>query len=78
MERHHRRLIGAGTEGKGSESFACLAPEVAEKRAYGGTQKPYCNENKFWSEEVQFTEGHKPTYGRRISNDEKGHFSPET
>jgi len=51
---------------------------VAEKRAYGGTQKPYCNENKFWSEEVQFTEGHKPTYGRRISNDEKGHFSPET
>ena len=57
LERDHRRLIGAGMEGKGSESLACLAPEVPEKRAYGGTQKPYCNEDKFWSEDIHFMEG---------------------
>lgn len=57
MERDHRRLFGTGMEEKGSESLACLAPEVAEKRAYGGTQKPCCNEDKFWSEDIRLTEG---------------------
>lgn len=44
-------------EGKDSESLACLAPEVAEKSAYGGTQKPYCEEDEFRSEDIHFTEG---------------------
>lgn len=44
-------------EGKDSESLAHLVPEVAEKRAYGGTQKPYCDEDKFWPEDIQFMEG---------------------